>query len=106
MENKEVRDKFISLIGVEEVESLEENWCEFDIHEKNEIKIKFLEKDGKNDTVIYSSIHYNEDTEEWYSKNSVVYPYLNFKTYKEMKDHLISLEGEILNNGNSIIDFS
>jgi hypothetical protein len=99
------------LIGEDEIETIEGKWCEFErlnfpIYKTNEIVINFLEKDGKNDTVIYCSIHYNEDTEKWHSENTVNYPYPKFNTYLEMKENLISLENDILKNGNSTIDFS
>lgn len=65
------KEEFISLLGKDRVEYLNDNnWIKFErrnfeICQVNEIVIKFLEKDGKGDNVIYFSISYNEDTKEW-----------------------------------------
>ena len=64
-----------------------------------EFYISFLEKDGVGDTIQHCSIYYNLDKDEWWSENCIDYPYKKFKSYNEVKQHLLDIKEDIINNG-------
>lgn len=104
-EELKVQKSFIDLLGYEKVQSLiKDNWIEFEIkpfelYKTNEIEIRFLTKDNKNDTVCFFSICYNEDRKKWFSENCIDYPNIEFDSYEEMKNHVDEIEDKIINNG-------
>jgi hypothetical protein len=66
--------------------------------------MKFLEKDGKGDRVIYCSIHYNSKDKKWWSENCIDYPYIKFDTFEEMAHHLEDIEEDIIDNGFNLVE--
>jgi hypothetical protein len=71
MENPEVREIFIDLIGEDNINYIEKsNWVKyernpFEIYKRNEIEIIFLEQDNKKDTVIFFHFIYDEDLKKF-----------------------------------------
>lgn len=100
-----VRQSFIDLLGEDKIKSIEkENWVEFyrkpfKIYKTNEIEIQFFKTDNKGDDVIFFSICYNEDEKKWFSENCIDYPEVLFDTYDEMKNHVKTIEQDIIDNG-------
>jgi hypothetical protein len=90
---------------VESIQFIEKNnWVDFDrkpfdIYKTNEIEIQFFVTDNKGDDVIHFSICYNEDENKWFSENCIDYPEILFDTYDEMKNHVKTIERDIINNG-------
>jgi hypothetical protein len=102
------RDKIISffenLLSKRKVNDIiENNWVSFDYYNKT-YTINFREKDGKNDTVIFCSVNYNQVTEKWYSSNCIDYPYIEFDSFDDMSSHLSDIEDEIMANGFNTIE--
>ena len=101
----DVRQRFTDLLGEDKIKFIEKhNWVEFDrkpfnIYETNEIEIQFFKTDNKGDDVIFFSICYNEDEEKWFSENCIDSPEILFDTYDEMKNHVKSIERDIIDNG-------
>jgi len=101
----DVRQRFIDLLGEDIIKFIEKNnWIDFyrkpfDIYKTNEIEIQFLETDNIGDDVIYFSICYNENENKWFSDNCIDYPEILFDTYEEMKNHVETIEPDIINNG-------
>ena len=101
----DVRQRFIDLLGEDKVRFIEKNnrvefdRKPFDIYETNEIEIQFFTTDNKGDDVIFFSICYNEDDEKWFSENCIDSPEILFDTYEEMKNHVKTIERNIINNG-------
>jgi hypothetical protein len=101
----DVRQRFIDLLGEDKVRFIEKNnrvefyRKPFDIYETNEIEIQFFTTDNKGDDVIFFSICYNEDDEKWFSENCIDFPEILFDTYEEMKNHVKTIERDIINNG-------
>jgi hypothetical protein len=101
----DVRQRFIDLLGEDKIKFIEKNnWVEFyrkpfNIYETNEIEIQFFRTDNKGDDVIFFTICYNEDEEKWFSENCIDYPEILFDTYEEMKNHVKTIERDIINNG-------
>ena len=108
--------KFTELLGDKIMENIKENnWVKFDNEfmklENGEygkadyqFEINFMEKDGKNDTVIHCSIHYNEKTKKWWSENCIDSDDMEFDTFEEVKQHLIDIEDDIIGNGFNTIE--
>lgn len=101
----DVRQIFIDLIGEPAIKFIEnKNWVifyrkPFDIYKTNEIEIQFLKTDNKGDDVIFFSICYNEDNQKWFSENCIDEPEILFDTYDEMKNHVKTIERDIIDNG-------
>jgi hypothetical protein len=101
----DVRQRFIDLLGDDKIKFIEKNnWVDFDrkpfnIYKTNEIEIQFFVTDNKGDDVIHFSICYNEDDNKWFSENCIDYPEILFDTYDEMKNHVKTIERDIINNG-------
>jgi hypothetical protein len=106
----DVRQLFIDLLGEDKIKFIEKNnWVNFDrkpfyIYKKNEIEIHFLKTDNKGDNVIHFSICYNEDKNKWFSENCIDFPSILFDTYEEMKNHVKSIENDIINNGFTLVE--
>lgn len=101
----DVRQRFVDLLTDDKIKFIEKhNWVEFDrkpfdIYKTNEIEIQFFETDNKGDDVIHFSICYNEDENKWFSENCIDYPEILFDTYEEMKNHVMIIERDIIDNG-------
>jgi len=105
----DVRQRFIDLLDADKIKFIEKhNLVEFDrkpfdIYKTNEIEIQFLKTDNKGDNVIFFSICYNEDEEKWFSENCIDSPeWILFDTYEEMKNHVNTIERDIINNGSRL----
>lgn len=109
-EQKKIREEFEVLLGKDKLNYIQDNnWISFntknpDIWKVNQIGIRFLEKDGHQDTVIHHSIYYDRDDKVWISENCIDRPHLTFKTFKEMSDHVADIENDIIGNGFNMID--
>ena len=108
--------KFTELLGAEVMENIKDNnWVKFDNEfmqlENGEydkadyqFEMNFMEKDGKNDTVIHCSIHYNEKDKKWWSENCIDDEDMEFDTFEEVKQHLEDIEDDIIGNGFNTIE--
>ena len=105
--NKQVKAKFVALLGKEIIESIEnDNWVDYSENEsEGTIEIRFKEKDGIGDTVIFLSINYNKIEKKWWTENVIDYPDVLFDSYDEMIEHYQSLEDRILDNGDQYVEF-
>lgn len=111
------KQKFTELLGKDLLQKIEDkNWIQFRCSRfivENKLtnvdyqfEILFLEKDGVGDTVIYSSIIYNSNTRKWWSENVIDYPEIEYNSFKKMKQHLLDIEDEIIDNGSTTIDLN
>jgi hypothetical protein len=106
MTTDEIKNKFIELIGKDNVDYIESNnWMKYGFeHDRNTITINFLEKDGKNDSVIYHTISYYIDDEVFVSENCVDSDEIPHKSFENLKKHIESIEDDLIDNGYSTID--
>tara|TARA_R110002153_G_scaffold537_1_gene2583 strand:- start:1978 stop:2325 length:348 start_codon:yes stop_codon:yes gene_type:complete len=110
MSTKEIRDKFIELIGINNINYIESNnWINYgikphEIYNVNAIKIEFLEKDNLGDTVIHHHISYDLDECTWTSENCIDYADISHTSFSDMQEHIKSIEDEIIGNGFRNID--
>lgn len=111
LEEKEIRQQFIDLIGKDKVKFLEREYrVDYSrknktIYKRNEIEMGFLETDNKGDTVSFFHLYYNEDTQEFNCGNCID----NSKTrvhgtYEEVKEHNLEIRDRILNNNFQFVD--
>ena len=110
MSTEEISDKFIELIGNNNINYIESNnWINYgiksyEIYNVNVIEIEFLEKDNKHDTVIHHTISYDLDECTWTSENCIDYPYISHTSFSDMREHITSIEDKIIGNGFKNID--
>lgn len=101
---KEIRQEWANLIGLDKVKAIEkENWIGFDkktksIYKRNEIEIKFLQKDRVGDTVCFFSICYDFDNKKFSPSNCIHNGDGGFDNYDQLKEHNLSLKDRIIKN--------
>jgi hypothetical protein len=106
----ESRNLWASLIGENRVKALEkEYWVDFDkkdkfIYKVNEIEIEFLEKDNKQDTVIFFTLVYNLDEKKFYCENCISDGDPGFDTYEGIREHNIKVQDRIIDNNFTWVD--
>jgi len=106
-----IRQRFIDLISEEKILYIEQhNHIEYDIkpfyiYKTNEIELNFMSTDHHGDDTTFFAICYNEDKKKWHSENCIDFPEILFNTYEEMKNHVKTIENDIINNGFNLAKF-
>ncbi len=102
LDNTDFRQQFINLIGEDKIKYIEKyNKVEYGSSpsEGNDIEINFFITDGKGDRVIHFTIAYNFKDKVIFSENCIDSPPIGYNTYEEMRDHVLEIEDNIINNG-------
>lgn len=101
-EESKQRDLFIRLLGLHRIQHIElKNRISYDVNETN---IDFITTDNKDDDVIFFTICYDENNKLWYSRNCIDHPPIAYNTYTRMRNHVKSIEDDMVNNGFDLPD--
>lgn len=102
VKEKEIRQQWIQLIGLEKVRMLEKDYqIKYSqktkaVYKTNEIEVNFLETDNKQDTVIFFSLCYNFDDKKFITEDCIKGGYCD--TYQQVKEHNLSEKDKIIGN--------